>query len=95
MVQDYQIEWTRIPLQVVPAITSVTSKENFQLMNAEVENLLLKQAVVVVPPCQDQFISRLFSSREKGWVLPAGSQLETIEFLNLFERNISRWKVPV
>ena len=36
-----------------------------------------------------------FSSREKGWVLPAGSQLETIEFLNLFERNISRWKVPV
>ena len=29
-------------------------------MDAEVENLLVKQAVVVVPPYQDQFISHLF-----------------------------------
>ena len=29
------------------------------------ENLLLKQAVVVVPPCQDQFISRLFLVEKK------------------------------
>lgn len=56
VVQEYQIEWTRIPLQVDTAITLVTSKETFLLMEAEVENLLLKQAVVVVPPCKDQFI---------------------------------------
>ena len=51
-------------------------------MEAEVENFLLKQAVVVVPPCKEQFIVHLFG-REEGWVLPACSQLETTKHFYL------------
>ena len=65
VVQEYQIEWTRIPLQVDAAITLVTSKEAFLLREVEVENLLLKQAVVVVPLCKDQFIVHLFGRETK------------------------------
>ena len=62
----YQIEWTRTPFQVYPAVTAVTSREAFQLVEDEVESLLQKQAVVaVVPPCKDQFISRLFLIEKK------------------------------
>jgi len=65
VVQGYQIEWSRVPLQIYPAITSVGSREDFQLMNEEVKSLLQKQAVMIVPPCRDQFISRLFLVRKK------------------------------
>ena len=34
-------------------------------MNKEVKSLLQKQAVTIVPPCRDQFISRLFLVRKK------------------------------
>ena len=65
VLQEYQIKWTRIPIQLYPTITSVTSRETFQLVAAKVENLLQKQTVVVTTPCKDQFISCLFSGREK------------------------------
>jgi len=43
-----------------PATTSVTSKEAALPVEEEVDGLLQKGVVVVVPPLADQFISRLF-----------------------------------
>ena len=63
VVQGYQIEWSKTPFQVHPAITSVTSKEAALLVEEEVDSLLQKGAVV--PPCTDQFISRLFLVEKK------------------------------
>ena len=65
VVQGYQIEWIRIPFQLYPAIICMTSRETFQPMAAEVENLLQKQAVVAVTPCEDQFISGLLWYRRR------------------------------
>ena len=50
VVQGYQIEWTRTPFQVYLAITSVTSKEAALLIEGEVDSLIQRGAVVVVPP---------------------------------------------
>lgn len=73
MVKGYQIKWIRKPFQITPTITSVKSVEAFQLMEEEVQGLLEKQAIVVVPPCEDQFISRLFLVQKKD-----GSQCPVI-----------------
>ena len=53
------------PLQVYPAVTSVTSKEAAALVEEEVDSLLQKGVVVVAAPCADQFISRLFLVQKK------------------------------
>ena len=75
VVRGYQIEWTRSPFQVCPA----TSKEAFQLVAAKVENLLQKQAVGVVSPHNDQFVSLSFFGTEEGCIIPPGNQLEATE----------------
>lgn len=41
------------------------SKEEFRLVEEEVQSLLRKGAVAVANPCQDQFISRLFLVTKK------------------------------
>jgi len=58
----YQIKWIQEPFQISPAVTSTKSVEVFQLMEEEVQRLLAKQAITVVSPCEDQFISRLYGS---------------------------------
>jgi len=65
VVKGYQIKWIREPFQITPVITSVKSKEAFQLVEVEIQTLLTKQAVVLAHPCEDQFISRLFLVRKK------------------------------
>jgi len=59
-VKGYHIEWLRTPFQVHPVITPVSSPEDFQAIQAEVQSLLLKQAVVPLAHCDDQFTSQLF-----------------------------------
>jgi len=44
---------------VYPAVTSVTSRQAALLVEEEVDSLLQKAAVVVVPSHTDQFISRV------------------------------------
>jgi len=52
-------------LQVYLAITSVTSKEAAFLIEGEVDSLLQKGAVVMLPPHTDQFIIQLFVVEKK------------------------------
>jgi len=65
VVGGYQIQWIREPFQITPAITSIKSVEAFQLMEEEIQGLLVTRAIVVVPPCEDQFISYLFLVQKK------------------------------
>ena len=59
-VEGYHIEWLRPPFQMYPVITQMRSPEDIQAIQTEVQSLILRQAVVAVPHCEDQFISRLF-----------------------------------
>jgi len=65
VVQGYQIEWSKRPFQIYPAITSVSSVEDSKLVDEEVKSLFQKKAITVVSPCREQFISRLFLVRKK------------------------------
>ena len=59
--QEYKIEWIRKPFQVYPVVTSaVISREASLVMEEEVKSLLQKQAAIVIPTCEDHFISQLF-----------------------------------
>jgi len=65
VVRGYQIEWIREPFQIVPAITTVRSVDASQLVEEEVQDLLVRRAVVMAPPCEDQFVSCLFLVQKK------------------------------
>jgi len=64
-VERYHIEWLRPPFQMYPVITQMRSPEDIQAIQTEVQSLILKQVVVAVPHCEDQFISRLFLMGKK------------------------------
>jgi len=71
-VKGYHIKWLRTPFQVHPVITRVSSPKEFQAIQAEVQGLLLKQVVVPVAHCEDQFTSRLFlvEKKDKNYLRP-------------------------
>ena len=58
VVRGYKLELASTPIQRVPP--RVIQAKNSHLITEEVHKLLLKGAITMVTPCQNQFLSRIF-----------------------------------
>ena len=71
-----------LKLKSLPAVTSATSGEVSLLIEEEVKSLLQKEAIMIVPLCEDQFISWLFLvERKEGSYHPVVNLKPLNEFI--------------
>ena len=66
IVSGYQLDFSEIPHQQKPPTPFNLSKEEERLVDLEVEKLLRKGAIEEVEPCQNQFLSNIFTIPKKG-----------------------------
>ena len=66
IVSGYQLEFLEIPSQLKPPTPFNLSKEEERLVDLEVEKLLRKGATEKVEPCENQFLSNIFTIPKNG-----------------------------
>ena len=65
MVSGYQLDFSEIPHQQKPPTPFNLSEEEERLVDLEVEKLLRKGAIEEVEPCENQFLSNIFTIPKK------------------------------
>ena len=66
IVSGYQLDFSEIPHQQKPPTPFNLSEEEERLVDLEVEKLLRKGAIEEVEPCENQFLSNIFTIPKKG-----------------------------
>ena len=66
IVSGYQLDFSEIPHQQKPPTPFNLSEEEERLVDLEVEKLLRKGAMEEVEPCENQFLSNIFTIPKKG-----------------------------
>ena len=66
IVSGYQLDCSEIPHQQKPPTPFNLSEEEERLVDLEVEKLLRKGAIEEVEPCENQFLSNIFTIPKKG-----------------------------
>ena len=63
--EGYQIEWVSKPCQMVPPFQPTFSPEMNTLVDKEVQDMILKGAIIEVSPTQGQYVSTIFLVTKK------------------------------
>ena len=85
IVSGYQLDFSEIPHQQKPPTPFNLSEEEERLVDLEVEKLLRKGAIEEVEPCENQFLSNIFTIPKKGGEKASGRH----EGLKQFHRTSS------
>jgi len=81
VVKGCQLELVQTPFQIAPVLSKASSLQEWQTMQAEIQVLQVKQAIVEVEPVMGQFTSRLFVIPNKGRLTAPSDKLEASESL--------------
>ena len=84
--EGYQIEWVSKPCQIVPPFQPTFSPEINALVDKEVQDMILKGAIIEVSPTQGQYVSTIFLVTKKDGGMRPVINLKYLNHLVRYER---------